>query len=266
MELALKTLDLRLSVACHSRLGPAWSLAGQVDSFSRIYLVESGAGFVHHHDRRFILRPGRIYLIPARSQVWLGCDRAIEIKWAHFDAFVLSGMSFYDYFPCRYESAPRRIGFLRQALERLIEIHDGGAQAPALEIKGCLSLLLSEFTVRGGARAADKNVARLTPALEYVAANLGERISVPALAALVHLEPTYFSTLFGRTFGEPPVRYVTRKRIERAQEYLRRTDWTIERIAGALGFSDAFHLSKAFKSMTGEPPSDFRKRAPGLVP
>jgi transcriptional regulator GlxA family with amidase domain len=41
---------------------------------------------------------------------------------------------------------------------------------------------------------------------------------------------------------------------------MRRADLSLEMIAGALGFCDAFHLSKAFKACHGLSPAAYRAR------
>lgn len=104
------------------------------------------------------------------------------------------------------------------------------------------------------------------PVLEYIDKHLGERIRLADLAEIAAYEKTYFSTLFKRIFSISPFQYIQEKRIEKAQSMLRNTDAKLSVIADELGFNDAFHLSKTFKKMTGESPSDFRERIPRQMP
>ncbi|MBT8766074.1 AraC family transcriptional regulator [Metapseudomonas boanensis] len=46
--------------------------------------------------------------------------------------------------------------------------------------------------------------------------------------------------------------------LEAAQHYLRSTDWSIERVAGHLGFSNAAAMRRAMVRLTGYPPSHYR--------
>lgn len=48
-----------------------------------------------------------------------------------------------------------------------------------------------------------------------------------------------------------------------ALRYLQTTDWTIEEIADALGYSSAANFGRAFKKWTGKPPSEFRGKMAG---
>ena len=111
-----------------------------------------------------------------------------------------------------------------------------------------------------------KKLRRLLPVLKHIDENLGRGISVPELARVASYEKSHFSTLFAGLFGVPPMRYVNRKRIERVQLILARSNAKLEELAREFGFSDAFHLSKTFKRETGLSPREFRKSKRESVP
>jgi AraC-like DNA-binding protein len=76
----------------------------------------------------------------------------------------------------------------------------------------------------------------------------------------MHLEPSYFTRLFTRSFGIPPVHYILQARIQQAQMLLRQTNYTIENIGANLGFLDRFHFSRTFKNITGTSPGIYRNK------
>lgn len=102
-------------------------------------------------------------------------------------------------------------------------------------------------------------VVRLAPVFRLVQARYRERLSLKELAAAVHLHPAYFSTLFKRTTGLPPLRYVERYRLERVRELLVTTDLSIAEIAATTGYHDPFYLSRVFHRAEGVSPTDYRK-------
>jgi AraC-like DNA-binding protein/quercetin dioxygenase-like cupin family protein len=110
----------------------------------------------------------------------------------------------------------------------------------------------------GGSRALD--VARFEPAFRLVAARYAQRLTLADLAGAVHLHPTYFATLFRRATGEPPLRYVTRYRLQRARDLLLASDYPLGEIARRTGFYDAPHLSRAFSASEGVPPGHYRRQ------
>jgi AraC-like DNA-binding protein len=90
--------------------------------------------------------------------------------------------------------------------------------------------------------------------------NLGKPIPVAMMAKLANLSERRFRDLFEELTGKTPKRYHDELRLEAARERLTMTSDTIAAIAGQLGFSSAFHLSKAFKQAFSMPPSAIRKR------
>jgi AraC-like DNA-binding protein len=67
-----------------------------------------------------------------------------------------------------------------------------------------------------------------------------------------------FRKAFKSATGESPARYRRRQRLAQAAMMMQRADLSLEMIATALGFCDAFHLSKAFKHEYGISPAAHR--------
>ena len=70
---------------------------------------------------------------------------------------------------------------------------------------------------------------------------------------------------FADLVGEPPLTYLTRWRMTLAADLLvERETATIAEIARAVGYSDPFGFSAAFKRIRGVNPSEFRRTAISL--
>lgn len=69
----------------------------------------------------------------------------------------------------------------------------------------------------------------------------------------------YLCRLFARFHDESPYQYLTRLRMEHASQILLEKDATVKSVAATLGFKDAFHFSRVFKSVHHVPPSRFRQ-------
>ncbi|MDG0791227.1 helix-turn-helix transcriptional regulator [Cohnella ginsengisoli] len=69
---------------------------------------------------------------------------------------------------------------------------------------------------------------------------------------------TFFRT-FSRYVGQTPNDYLNRVRIERSVELLGRTDWSIEAIASAVGYSSGSYFIKVFRRLTGQTPGQYRE-------
>lgn len=94
---------------------------------------------------------------------------------------------------------------------------------------------------------------------KYIEDHLAEQLSLAELAGLVQLSPYHFARAFKQSFGMPPHRYHTLRRIERAKVMLSRPGLSITSIALELGFSDNSSFTRAFRRCSGWTPICFRR-------
>lgn len=80
------------------------------------------------------------------------------------------------------------------------------------------------------------------------------------LARAAGLSPCHLATRFAGEVGEPPRRYLLRRRLERARHLLAHTDEAVTDIALGLGFCSSQHLARAFLAGTGCTASAYRAR------
>jgi AraC-like DNA-binding protein len=269
MDEYLSHVEIQMLESRISNLTPSyWHKKGDNRPYGRIYYVKHGAGFIRPFGREVQLVPGHFYLVPPRGDLDYGCTADMQIWWMHFTATLYGCIDLFDYLPYEVERAPGRREDVEGRLLRLLETAKSGRAAEQLEGTGILMQLVAPFFRDPAAsphRERQEGRKRFLPVLRHIDENLGRRIPVAELARIASYERSHFSTVFARVFGLPPLQYVIRRRIERVQLALQRSDAKLERLAAELGFRDAFHLSKAFKRETGLSPREFRK-AKGAVP
>ena len=93
----------------------------------------------------------------------------------------------------------------------------------------------------------------------HIEANLDKPIKSGDLAALLELTPCHFSRAFRNSFGNSPLEYVIRRRIERAQGLMLSTDAPLSQIALECGLADQAHFSRLFRRIAGESPRAWRR-------
>ena len=94
---------------------------------------------------------------------------------------------------------------------------------------------------------------------QYIEEHLANEISLLSLAQLVQLSPFHFSRAFKQSFGMPPHRYLTWQRIERAKALLGERKLSVTEIGLDVGFSETSSFTAAFRKLTGETPTAYRR-------
>jgi AraC-like DNA-binding protein len=83
--------------------------------------------------------------------------------------------------------------------------------------------------------------------------------TVDDLGREVGLSRSALANRFTRLIGEPPMRYLSRWRIQVAAQQLRNSDMPLARIAEQVGYESEAAFSRAFKRSFGAPPAAWRK-------
>ncbi len=95
-------------------------------------------------------------------------------------------------------------------------------------------------------------------AQKYVHMHLHEKISMEEVAVSLNLNPSHFSRIYKSETGETFIEYMTRIKMEHAQEALEQSDKTIDQIAGELGYDNTSYFIKLFKQSSGYSPKEYR--------
>lgn len=98
-------------------------------------------------------------------------------------------------------------------------------------------------------------------ALSAVHGDPGQPWSVAGLASVAGLSRAAFARRFAALVGEPPLAYLTRWRMVRAQMLLRTGSAPLDTIARAVGYESSFAFGKAFKRFAGVSPGRYREHA-----
>jgi AraC-like DNA-binding protein len=96
-------------------------------------------------------------------------------------------------------------------------------------------------------------------ALGLVHGDLRRHWTTDELAGRVGLSRSAFADRFARLLGQPPMRYLTRLRLERAADRLSRTSEPIARIACDVGYESEAAFNRAFSRQYGIPPAAWRR-------
>jgi len=111
-----------------------------------------------------------------------------------------------------------------------------------------------EQPLRGGLAAWQQRIVTA-----YIEEHLAEQIPLATLAQLVRLSTYYFCRAFKQSFGTPPHRYHSNRRIERAKELLAKPGSSVTDIGLTVGFSETSSFTAAFRKTAGLTPTAYRR-------
>ncbi|WP_340137768.1 helix-turn-helix transcriptional regulator [Bailinhaonella thermotolerans] len=103
-------------------------------------------------------------------------------------------------------------------------------------------------------------LACLRRARDHMDRHYREPLDLDALARVAGVSKYHFARCFEATYGETPIRYLTRRRIERAQDLLRAANLTVTEVCMMVGFSSLGSFSSRFSQLVGESPAVYRDR------
>ncbi|WP_414604262.1 helix-turn-helix transcriptional regulator [Stenotrophomonas sp. FR012] len=107
------------------------------------------------------------------------------------------------------------------------------------------------------ASLAPQQAAALQRALRYVDEHLSQPLRVTELAAAACVSRFHLVRLFRVGTGASPLRYVRRRRIERARQLLPGAQLPMACLAQQLGFFDQSHFVRSFRAETGCSPGQY---------
>ena len=121
---------------------------------------------------------------------------------------------------------------------------------------GCAQRLANHAPADPG-RPVAKALRRAT---ERLRSDSDADVSLAALASDAGLSRFHFCRAFKESTGLSPHAWLRQHRLEQAMNMLRDTDDSVVSVAAALGYASQTAFAAAFRKLTGETPSDWRRR------
>ncbi|MDO4284382.1 MAG: AraC family transcriptional regulator [Eubacteriales bacterium] len=233
------------------------------------HYVISGTGTLQSTDSRgltntYQIKSGEGFLIYPK-QINTYCadeEHPWEYAWVEFDglkakeALELAGLT-YDQ-PV-YHSNARDLSMELQ--NEMLYIANHSDQSP-FHLIGHLYLVL-DLVVRSCAFRKRLRTGRLQDfyireATSFIEQNFQNEIGVEDIAAFCNLNRSYFGKIFRDAVGKTPQEFLISYRMSKAAELLKLTELSIQDIGNAVGYPNQLHFSRAFKTVYGIPPRQWR--------
>ena len=233
------------------------------------HYVVSGRGRLLADDkagitREYALERGQGFLIfPEQTNTYAAdIDEPWEYTWLEFDglrvkhALELAGLSPDD--PI-YRTRFTTLG--EQMRDEMLYIARHNEESP-LHLVGHLYLFLDLLSrSASGARNLGGNKLRdyyIREAIAYIENNYQYDISVEDMADTIGLNRSYLGKIFRSAVGKPPQQFLMNYRMTKATELLMLTKLSISEIGAAVGYPNQLRFSRAFKTVYGVSPREWR--------
>ena len=282
-QIPIESMNLMLLNVGLAHHNADWNWQKVSSPFIRIYYVTEGEAVLHLPDNDVLLRPGHLYSIPAYTTHSYECSGPFSHYYLHIYEGLKDGMNLQELYelPTEVEGTETCIHLFSHLCERLPHAHlphsnpysyDTSSQTlhyvqryhdmalwEKMELRGAMLMIMSHFMhqARFRQRTLDERMKRV---LAFIHAHICESIDVEQLATEVCVTKTYFIKLFKGEFGIPPLQYINKKKIEKAQLLLFSTDKPVKELAYDLGFSDHNYFIRLFHKLTGSTPQEYRRK------
>lgn len=227
-----------------------------------IYIASGKAHFFFNGEERIVSHGNIVLFRPHEKQMYFYyLEDRVESYWIHFTGYEaekllntadLDKNVFFigdsSDFPTKCNRIIREIQTKRTNYEDLTSI-----------LFKELILVISRY-LREGRGVNRDTLNEVEKAINYFSENYTEDINIEQYAKMRHMSVSWFIRNFKSITKLSPLQYIITLRITNAKGLLINTDYSISKIADAVGFDNALYFSRLFHKHTGMSPMKFRKR------
>lgn len=283
MNIPVESLNLITLNVGFARHHADWNWQGVSSPFTRFFLVAEGRAWLHLPEGRVELRPGYAYIVPAYTQHSYECDGEFALYYLHvYEGFknVTDVFDIYEFptevkadalcealfasvcraYPDAGLPASNPLSYDNgSSLRDLVGKYGELSLHERMELRAFSLMIFARFLSQARPRVWTQDE-RIMRALRYIGDHLNEHIGMDDLAAVSCVAKSYLIRLFTSALHVSPIRYVNRKKIERAQLMLMTESIPVKEVAYRLGFDDHSYFIRLFRQIAGLTPNEYRRR------
>lgn len=235
-------------IACgYEDCEPCHSFGPSIRFFWCIHYVRSGCGTYRINEKEYRVSAGQIFIIPPYIETYYIADE--KNPWHYTWICFLTD----EPIPNLLNSPVLSIDEAEIVFSKMLkctDFHNGRSEYLA----GCLwelwSILQENSTETKSERTIDK-------ALSIIHSEYYRGITTTEVAGRLGLNRSYFSAMFTKETGTPPIKYINNLRIKKAAELMTEYGISPASAAASIGYSDMSNFSNAFKKHFGISPSKY---------
>lgn len=142
-----------------------------------------------------------------------------------------------------------------------VYIHKADSCTSAAELWKIYGGMVIDFAERVQESKYSRQISNATQiAIDYILSHLHYDINLKEIAEQAGFSETYFSALFKKETGDTVTEFIQKSRVEKSENLLRYSEYSLKKISQYLGFCSQSHFSQTFRRYTGMTPGQYRKK------
>lgn len=230
--------------------GTGTLMADNAKGETQTYSIKSGQGF--------LIFPGQITTYYADANLpW-------EYVWIEFDGLrVKEALDLTELSVNTPVYHPHSKDLREQLINEMLYIVHHAKESP-FHLIGHLYLFLDYLTQSAKStklvQCSKMSDYYIKEAINYIEQNFQNNITIEDIAAVCGINRSYFGKIFRNSIGRSPQEFLMNYRMVKATELLKLTSLSIAEIGSAVGYENQLHFSRAFKTIYGISPREWRNQ------
>lgn len=249
-------LYLRISRIALAELDSNSNMSVMSWPFTRCYLIQSGHGYIHTHDKTVEMKAGNIYILPSGLPCGYSGDGKLFKMWIHF--------TFGKHDTPDIFNKLRSVVVLEEKqafIDEIISLYKKKELLETIKIKTMVYAIAAEALEKSALNKSDfpEYSKLIKEAVRYIERNRKFTFKAENLADLLGVKTLNIQRQFKKEVGVALGHYITDRVMVSAATELKNSSKSIKEISDELEFPDQFYFSSAFQRHYGIRPSDYRK-------
>ncbi|MBE7046217.1 MAG: helix-turn-helix transcriptional regulator [Ruminococcaceae bacterium] len=256
MKYELLRMNITVEEATYVKLDNGWRREWiSTYPFTRIYLITNGQGEIECNGKRIILYPGNIYIIPSGAYFRFFCDDYMEKLYFHIKLLKYDGMDLLSELgECVILANQQKI------IDDAVKNYYDKDMLSAVNLKTIIYSIVSLALGNVNRPIEIKKYSPLTKQIiRYIDENLTNELNIERICEHTFVSRSKVQAVFCNEVGIPVGTYIKKRLIEKAEEMLRKTEFSSKEISNILKFCDESYFVRVFKKVYGMTPKKYRK-------
>ena len=246
----------RVPIAYYRNYPKGYSLTVKSRGSHGLTLILSGELEMTLPDRKITAREGDMLLQRAGDAYGLHCNSDGGVKYIVISYQADCDEALLSLLPDRFFST-EHLNRYRHAFENVTRVFSSFGVCHKPLLRALVQEILCNIIRDNYPNILSSEKNPVEYAKQYMEQYFNRDLSADHIAAVVGVSPSYLRTLFQKSEGISPIRYLNRIRVERAKEMLSSGMFALSEVAAACGFENVYYFNRVFKNHVGISPGKY---------